>query len=62
MFVEGKKLASDTGPHTQYAAGQQEVRSIFHKTLRMLTDAFDKVDWPNVHRTLNEEVPRLFQV
>jgi hypothetical protein len=28
----------------------------------MFTDAFDKVDWPNVHRMLNEEVPRLFQV
>jgi hypothetical protein len=28
----------------------------------MFTDAFDKVDWLNVHRTLNEEVPRLFQV
>jgi len=28
----------------------------------MFTDAFDKVDWPHVHLTLNEEVPRLFQV
>ena len=28
----------------------------------MLTNAFDEVDWPNVHRTLNKEVPRLFQV
>jgi hypothetical protein len=28
----------------------------------MFTDAFDEVDWPHVHRTLNEEVPRLFQV
>ena len=28
----------------------------------MFTDAFDEVDWPNVHCTLNEEVPRLFQV
>jgi hypothetical protein len=28
----------------------------------MFTDAFDEVDWPNVHRMLNEEVPRLFQV
>ncbi len=25
-------------------------------------DAFDEVDWPHVHRTLNKEVPRLFQV
>jgi len=28
----------------------------------MLSDSFDEVDWPHVHRTLNEEVPRLFQV
>ena len=28
----------------------------------MSTDAFDKVDWPHVHRTLNEEVPRQFQI
>jgi hypothetical protein len=28
----------------------------------MFTDAFNEVDWPNVHRMLNEEVPRLFQV
>ncbi len=28
----------------------------------MFTDAFDEVDWSQVHRTLNEEVPRLFQV
>jgi hypothetical protein len=28
----------------------------------MFTDAFDKVDWPQAHRTLNEEVLQLFQV
>jgi hypothetical protein len=28
----------------------------------MFTDAFDEVDWPQVHWTLNDEVPRLFQV
>jgi hypothetical protein len=28
----------------------------------MLTDAFDEVDWPQVHWTLNEDIPRLFQV
>ena len=28
----------------------------------MFTDALDEVDWPNVHRMLNKEVPRLFQV
>jgi hypothetical protein len=28
----------------------------------MFTDTFDEVDWPNVYRTLNKEVPRLFQV
>jgi hypothetical protein len=34
----------------------------FHETSRMLTDAFDKVDWPQVHWMLNEDVLRLFQV
>ena len=28
----------------------------------MFMDAFDKVDWPNIHWTLNEKVPKLFQV
>ena len=28
----------------------------------MFTDTFEEVGWPQVHRTLNEEVPRLFQV
>jgi hypothetical protein len=28
----------------------------------MFTNTFDKVDWLNVYRTLNKEVPRLFQV
>ncbi len=62
MFVEGKKMMSDTGPHIRYMAGKQIVRLFFHKTLRMITDAFDKVDLPNVHRMPNKEVPRLFQV
>ncbi len=62
MFVEGKKMTSDTGAHIRYAAGRQIARSFFHQTSRMFTDAFDEVDWPRVHRTLNEEVPRLFQV
>jgi len=62
MLVEGKKMTSDTGAHIRYAAGRQIARSFFHQTSRMFTDAFDEVDWPQVHRTLNEEVPRLFQV
>ncbi len=31
MFVEGKKMTSDTGPHIRYAAGQQVVRLFFHE-------------------------------
>ena len=62
MVVEGKKMTSDTGVHIQYAAGRQIARSFFQQTSRMFTDAFDKVDWPHVHRTLDKEVPRLFQV
>jgi hypothetical protein len=62
MFVEGKKMTSDTGAHIRYAAGRQVSRSFFHQTSRMFMDAFDEVDWPHVHRTLHEEVSRLFQV
>jgi hypothetical protein len=62
MFVEGKKMTSDTGSHIRYAAGLQIARLFFHETSHMFTDAFDEIAWPHVHRTLNEEVPRLFQV
>ncbi len=30
MFVEGKKMTSDTGAHIRYAAGRQIARSFFH--------------------------------
>ncbi len=62
MFVKGTKMTSDMGAHIRYAAGQQVARTFFNKTSRMFTDAFDKVDWPQVHWMLNNEVPRLFQV
>jgi hypothetical protein len=44
MFVEGKKMTSDTGPHIRYAAGRQGARLFFHETSRMFTDLFDEVD------------------
>jgi hypothetical protein len=62
MFVEGTKITSDIGAQIRYAAGRQVNCSFFHKMSRMFTDAFDKVDWPHVHQTLTNEVPRLFQV
>jgi hypothetical protein len=55
-------MTSDMQAHIRYAASRQEAWTFFHETSRMLTDAFDKVDWPQVHRTLNEDVPQLFQV
>jgi hypothetical protein len=36
--------------------------AFFHQTSRLFKEAFNKVDWPQVHRTLNKEVPWLFQV
>ena len=60
MFIKGKKMTSDTA-HIRYAAGRQVARSFFHETGRMLTDAFDEVDWPRVHCTLHK-VSHLFQV
>ncbi len=34
----------------------------FHEMSRMFMDAFDEVDWPQMHRALTKEVSRLFQV
>jgi hypothetical protein len=62
MFVEDTKMTSDMGAHIRYAVGRQVARLFFHKTSRMFTDAFDEVDWPQVHQTLTKEVSRLFQV
>jgi hypothetical protein len=62
MFAKGKKMTSDMGQHIRYTAGQQVACLFFHETSQMFTDAFNKVNWPNVYRTLNKEVPRLFQV
>ncbi len=55
-------MTSDTGAHIWHAAGRQVARSFFHQTSRLFTEAFDEVDWPQVHWTLNKEVPRLFKV
>jgi hypothetical protein len=62
MFVDGKKMTSDTGAHIWYAAGRQVARSFFHQSSRMFSDAFDEVNWPHVHQTLHKEASRLFQV
>jgi hypothetical protein len=62
MFAEGTKMSSDMGAHIRYAACQQLACTFFHETSRMFTDAFDEVDWLQVHQMLNDEVPRLFQV
>jgi hypothetical protein len=51
LFVDGRKMTSDMGAYIRYAVGQQVVRSFFHRT-RMFINAFDKVDWPQVHQTL----------
>jgi hypothetical protein len=62
MFVDGKKMTSDTGAHIWYEAGHQVACSFFHRRSRLFTDAFAEVDWPQVHWMLNKEVPRLFKV
>jgi hypothetical protein len=62
MFIDEKKMMSDTGAHIWYAAVCQVAHSFFHRTSRLFTDAFVKVDLPQVHWTLNKEVPWMFQV
>jgi hypothetical protein len=44
LFVDGRKMTSDTGAHIRYATGGQVARSFFHRASRMFTDAFNKVD------------------
>jgi hypothetical protein len=62
MFVWGKKMISNTGAQIGFAVGQEIVRAFFYKRSILFTDTFDKVDWPSIHHTFHDEVPRLFQV
>ncbi len=62
MFVEGTKMTSNIGAHIRYAAGHQVACKFFYEMSRMFTDAFNEVDWPQVHQMLSNEVLRLFQV
>jgi hypothetical protein len=62
LLVDSRKMTPDMGAHITYAVGRQVAGSFFHRTSRMFSDTFDKVDWPYVHWTLNKEVPWLFQV
>ncbi len=55
-------MASDTRAHIRYTAGHQVAHSFFHRISRMFTGAFDEVDWPHVHRTLNNKVSQLFEL
>ncbi len=62
IFVEGTKMTSNMGAHIRYIAGCQVACKFFQEMSRMFTDAFDEVDWLQVHWMLSNEVPMLFQV
>jgi hypothetical protein len=61
MFVDGRKMTADMGAHIRYVAEQQVACSFFHRTSSMFTNAFNEVDWPHVHQTLNKEVHGCFK-
>lgn len=64
MFVWGKNMTSDTGAQISFVAGQEVECASFQKRsiLVWFTDTFDSMDWPSIHHTFHDEVPRLFQV
>ncbi len=58
MFVEGKKMTSDTGAHIRYAAGRQIARSFFHQTWQDI--AMEAIFSPYRARTITAVLPVSF--
>ena len=61
LYVDGKKMISDSGSYIRFAAQRSLARKFFHEYKILDTLAFDEVAWDTVHYTLTEGVPRLFQ-
>jgi hypothetical protein len=59
VFVGDKKMTSDTGDCIRFHGHRNLAKGIFSKRHILPHDAFDQVDWPNVHKALHH-VPRLF--
>ncbi len=61
ITVGGEKLSSKTGDLLWFHAHRQLARTFFHQRGILTWEAFNKVDWESLHKTLHA-VPRLFQV
>ena len=57
-----KKKTSDTGAHIRFAAHGHLAKKLFNDYKVLFVHQFEQVDWPHVHRTLSEKVPKLFQL
>lgn len=61
LFVEGNKITTESGPSIRYAAHRREAKEIFQSQKILDYDAFEEVDWRNVHTALHD-VPKMFQI
>lgn len=59
VFVDDKKMTSDTGECIRFHGHRTLAKGIFSKRHILLPDAFEQVDWSNVYKALHH-VPRLF--
>lgn len=55
-------MTSDTAEAIRFGAQRRMTRRFFESQKILSPNQFDLVDWPNVYRTLTEEVPKLFQL
>ena len=55
-------MTSDTGAHIRFAAHRHLTKKLFNGYKILFAHQFEQVDWPHVHRTLSEKLPRRFQL
>ena len=55
-------MTSDTGAHIHFAAHRHLAKKLFNDYKVLFAHQFEKVEWPHVHRTLSEQVPKLFEL
>jgi hypothetical protein len=61
VFVDGKKMMSETGGQIRFWAHCQLARDYFHDQNILSHVQFNAINWPSVHHTLHDQL-RLFQV
>ena len=61
IFVNTQKKTSDTGAHIHFAVHRHLAKKLFNGYKIFFAHQFEQLEWPYVHRTLSEKVPKLFQ-